>query len=79
MIVNDLDINWALCSPAKADPVLVIDPNAVLTGPIPTKCLEPITRRRTQEFQRVCGIKLRQLAGRHTAHGGKSLALSGLE
>jgi hypothetical protein len=42
--------------PDKADPKLIIDPNAVLTCPIPFQGFKAIAWRKTQRFQRDSGV-----------------------
>jgi hypothetical protein len=40
--VDDLDLMRVAVPPLEADPPLVVDPNAVLTRPLPRELLEPI-------------------------------------
>lgn len=42
MIIYNLDLVWFIVTPGKADTVLVIDTNAILSGPIPTQEFELI-------------------------------------
>lgn len=51
MIVNDLDLSGITAIPMKADPELVVDPDAVLPRAIATKPFETITGRSAQELQ----------------------------
>jgi len=40
MVIHDFDRVWASWGPSKANPVLLIDPNAMLPSPISLKGLE---------------------------------------
>jgi len=44
MVVYDLDIERIAGIPPKADAPLVVDPNAVLPGPVASEAFEPIRR-----------------------------------
>jgi hypothetical protein len=44
MVVHDLDPFGATLAPHKADTPLVIDPDAMLAGPIAAQRLQPIAR-----------------------------------
>jgi hypothetical protein len=58
MIVHDLDIDrpWRPEGPLKADAPLVVDADAVLTGPIAAKRLQPIARQRGKISKALRGI-----------------------
>ena len=45
MVVNDLDMLGAPARPMEADPVALIDADAVLAAPVPSEALEAIARR----------------------------------
>lgn len=62
VVVHDLDVRWPDISPYKADTPLVIDADTVLTLPIIFQGLQVISRRRLQESQRLCGVKLCELS-----------------
>jgi hypothetical protein len=64
VVVCDFNIFSASIGPAKADPKLIIDSDAVLSGAVPDKRLKPVARRRTKIGQRHSGIKHVQLADR---------------
>ena len=44
MIVDDLNIFRPCVSPPEADPVLIVDPNTVLSGAIASELLEAVAR-----------------------------------
>lgn len=45
MVVGDLHVESVTCTPTKADPPLIVDPDAVLANPIPAELLQSIARR----------------------------------
>jgi hypothetical protein len=49
-------------NPHEADPELVVDPDAVLSAPIPLQRFEPVGRRITQIFQSSCVIEHSEFA-----------------
>ncbi len=61
VVVNDLDIFGADGRPSEANAELVVDPDAVLTGPVTLERLEPITRRNSQVFQAARDLQLPDL------------------
>ena len=65
MIVDDLDVRRAGGGPTKADTVLIVDADAVLTGAIPPQGLEAIPRRHAQVIESPGDLQLAQLAPRH--------------
>src|SRR2546428_9491103 len=48
MIIRDLDFAGIATLPSETDPILLVDPNAVLSAPTSTKPLESIPRRNRQ-------------------------------
>ncbi len=62
VVVHDLDVLCFTVLPHEADPILVIDPDAVLPPPITAKGLEVIARKRAQVVESLGGVQLRQLA-----------------
>ena len=62
MVVHDLDVLRFAVLPHEADPILVIDPDAVLPPPITTKGLEVIARKRAQVVESLGRVQLRQIA-----------------
>jgi hypothetical protein len=51
VIIHDLDVVRVPLVPAKADAVLIVDPNAVLADPIPLQRFQPIARQRGKVTQ----------------------------
>src|SRR5439155_17688190 len=62
VVVHDLDVLRFAVLPHEADPILVIDPDAVLPPPITAKGLEVIARKRAQVVESLGCMQLRQLA-----------------
>jgi hypothetical protein len=62
VVVHDLDVLRFAVLPHEADPILVIDPDAVLPPPVTAKGLEVIARKRAQVVESLCCMQLRQLA-----------------
>jgi len=48
MVINDFNLIWTGACPYKTDPILIIDPNAMLTYTISGKLLQPVTRWNTK-------------------------------
>src|SRR5688572_30349642 len=61
MIIDDLDVQCALASPAKADPVLIVDPDAVLARAISLELLKPAAGQACQIIQGRHGVQPCQL------------------
>jgi len=64
VIVNNFNILGTCASPAKAEPVLIIDPYAVLTDPIAFERFESVARRNPQVIEAGRNLKLPQLPQR---------------
>jgi len=64
MIVHEFNVRWTLGGPAKAKPVLIVDPNAVLSFAVTLQRFQPVARWRAQELERFSSIQLRQLSRR---------------
>ena len=62
VVVHDLDVLRLAVLPHEADPILIIDPDAVLPSPITAKGLEVIARKRAQVVESLGCMQLRQLA-----------------
>ncbi len=65
MIVNDFYVINVVPMPHKADSILVVDANAVLTLPTAFEFLQAITRRRFQVLEVDCGIEQGKFALGH--------------
>lgn len=61
VIVNDFDVALFAVRPPETDPVLVIDPDAVLTESIALQHLQSITRRRPENVERSRRVQLGEL------------------
>jgi hypothetical protein len=61
VVVNDLHLLWPSIAPPKADPPLVIDSDAVLTGTIALQGFEPIAWRDSKVIERLSGSHVTQL------------------
>ena len=79
MVVNYLNVYWALRSPVKTQSKLIIDPNAVLTLAITRQRIKSISWRRAQKLQGICGIQLHKLTRSDFRNAREAPALSGLE
>jgi hypothetical protein len=62
VVVHNLDLLHFAVLPHEADPILVVDPDAVLPPSIAAKCLKVISRKRTQVVESLGCVKLRELA-----------------
>src|SRR5579875_2833619 len=62
MVVNDRPLLWSGGGPHEADPPLVVDPDAVLTGPITFECLQSVARWDMKVIERHRGSQLTKLA-----------------
>ena len=78
MVVDDLDVDRALPCPHEADPVSLIDADAVLTAPVPAKGLEPVARRNSKVLEGTGGVNLLKLAPGDKPDLGRTNASSGL-
>jgi hypothetical protein len=52
MVINDLNIEGAAIFPAKADPPALVDPDTVLTQPVPFQSFQVIAGRDTQVLKK---------------------------
>ena len=57
MVVNDLHFEGIAAFPAKTDPPLIVDPDTVLTLPIPRQLLNAIARWHPQIGQRISSVE----------------------
>jgi hypothetical protein len=62
VVVHHLDLLRFAVLPHEADPILVVDPHAVLPPPITGKSLKVIARKRAQVVESSGCVKLRELA-----------------
>jgi hypothetical protein len=58
VIVSNLHGHWTRIAPLKTDPILAVDPDAVLPFPVSRKSLQAIARRYIQFIQTNCRVQL---------------------
>jgi hypothetical protein len=74
VVVHDLNIEGVTIAPLEADPVLIVDANAVLPLPVALESLQPIPWEQCEIRQALSGVNLVQLPlreqcnHRHSAH-----------
>lgn len=68
MIIDNLDIVGVSTFPAKADPPLIIDPDAPLAIAVTGKLFQPVARWDTQKVESGGAAKLFQLALGNSLH-----------
>jgi hypothetical protein len=68
VVVDNLHVNSIRINPAKADPQLVVDPNAVLPQPIAGEGLKVISGNRTEIRECHRGMNLVQFAFSHASN-----------
>jgi hypothetical protein len=61
MVIGDLHIKGIAFLPLEADPPLIIDPDAVLSFPIPFKCFQAVTGRLRQILERPHAVQIQKL------------------
>ncbi len=62
MIINDFNIKEIIAFSPKANPVLIIDPNAVLSLPVSIQLFQPVGRWDAQILQTSCIVDHNQLS-----------------
>lgn len=60
--IDNFDLMRAVRLPDEADPILVVDTNAVLSVPIASQALEPVSRGNPQVGQCAGAVKHQQLS-----------------
>ncbi|ROM72172.1 hypothetical protein BK654_22645 [Pseudomonas brassicacearum] len=65
MIIYDFYIFGAVGAPDKTDPVLTVNPDAVLAFPVAIQLLQPVSRRRAQVVEIDRSIEHAQLSFCH--------------
>jgi hypothetical protein len=74
MIVDNLHVPSIGSSPAKANPPLIVNPNAVLPPSLSNKSFEPIAWKRRQIGKRRRRVQLVELPLRHGSYALKTPA-----
>jgi hypothetical protein len=69
VVVHYLDLLRPAVVPGEADPILVIDPDAVLALPIAAEGLKVIARERAEVLESLRRVELSELALRDTSNG----------
>jgi hypothetical protein len=62
LVVHQLDVLGSGRRPDEADPPLLVDPDAVLAGPVALEGLAAVACRDTKVVQVLCGVQHDQLA-----------------
>jgi hypothetical protein len=62
MVVDNLDVFGVTEPPDETYPILIVHPNAVLSGAIAGQRFKPVPRRRPQIIERFRGIQVTKLA-----------------
>ncbi len=65
MVIDDLDVLGASSGPAKADPPLLVDADAVATNTITPELFEPVAWWHNEVIQCIGGIEDKKFAQRH--------------
>jgi len=79
VIVHHLDLVGVAVLPHEADPILVVDPDAVLPLPVARERLRSVARKRAKILELRRGVDLRQLALGHTRDALKPSRVDTLE
>jgi hypothetical protein len=67
MIVDNLHVNWAVKTPTKADPEMIVDTDRVLTRALSPERPEMVVRRNTQIRQYLRSMQHSKLALSHVS------------
>lgn len=68
MVIGNLNLEGIAILPAETDPVLIIDPDAVLPSPVSLQQFKAIRRWRSKIPQLVRAIELNQLSKRYAGN-----------
>jgi hypothetical protein len=79
VVVDHLDLLCVAILPHEADPILIIDPDAVLPTPIAGESLQVVPRERPQVVQSLRCVHLDQLALSHPSDAPKPSRRATLE
>ena len=66
VVIDERDVKRVTILPAKADPPLIVNANAMLAGAITFELLQLITGRSAKVFELLGGVDQRELAKHHT-------------
>ena len=73
MIIHNFDVADIITFPLETNPPLIIDPDAVLPGPIPAEFFQPVGRRDPQVVDDISIIEHTQLAQGYLLDVGRQL------
>ena len=62
MVIHDFNIEGISVLPAKADPPLVVNADAVLSFAVALECFEPVTGRDLELLKALCLMQVQKLA-----------------
>jgi hypothetical protein len=79
MVVHHLDLLRFTVPPYETDPILVVNPDAVLPLPVAGEGLKVIARKRAQVIESLGCVKLRELALRDPGNASKPAGSVSLE
>jgi len=68
MVVDDLDVNRVRFIPTKADPPLIVYANTVLTKPVTSENLQPISWNSCKVGKSCCRMDVIELSFRHNSN-----------
>jgi len=66
MVIHNSHVVCVLALPTEAEPVLVVDSNAVLSCPVAFEGFQAVSRRQLQVAQFPRTVQLREFSERHT-------------
>lgn len=78
MVVNDFNVLRAASGPPETNPVLVVDPNTVLSSPAASEFFEMIARRSAEVTQLLGLVEVVELALRHRPKHARACPPCGL-
>ena len=62
VVVDDFNLLGAFLGPYKADPILIVDPDGMLSGAVLLQRMQPVARRNLQIIQRRSAVKIAEFA-----------------
>ena len=69
VVINDLDLLGFTFAPDKADAVLIVDSDAVLSPSVAFESFQPVSRRAVQVFKVCSGVKHYEFSVRSLLNG----------
>jgi hypothetical protein len=71
VIIDDLYVMSIARTPSETNAPLVVDPDAVLTGPVTFQRFQPVAGRNAQKIESRRGVDLQQLSKCNSLHVGR--------